>query len=139
MERGKLGIENRPVTIFVFDGLVGLLQRPRTEKLALKLHQWETALGEWSLDIVVADYICALLGRNVPVDIITWRPRGFAHALLDFLWDNNIPVRQVRTGTYAALSQHIAIDPEVTAVFDPDPFHRSGYGWKCREFNKGQW
>lgn len=139
MERGQLGIENRSVTVFVFEDLIGELQRPRAEKLALRLHQWETALAAWALNLIVCDYICSLNNKGVPVDVITWRPKGFADALFDELWAHNIPVREMRRGTYQGLSQHIAIDSEVTAVFDADPAHRNGYGWKCREFNKGQW
>jgi len=139
MERGQLGIENRAVTVFVFEGLVGNLQRPRAEKMALRLHQWETALGAWAFDLTVCDYICALINRGVPVDVITWHPKGFADSLIDRLWDLDVPIRGVRIGTYQGLSQHIAIDQEVTAVFDADPAHRNGYGWKCREFNKGAW
>jgi hypothetical protein len=139
MERGELGIENRTATCFVFEGLIGQLQRKRAESLALRLHQWETALSAWSMDITVCDYMVQLMGRDVPIDVITWRPKGFADVLLDELWNFDIPVRGIRRGTYQGLSQHIAIDTEVSAVFDPDPAHRNGYGWKCREFNKGQW
>lgn len=138
MERGQLGIENRQATVFVFDGLVAKIQRPRTERMALRLHQWETALSAWEFDLQVCDYMNALMSRySVPIDVITWRPKGFADALLDRLWDLDVTVRRVRTGTYQALSQHIAIDNEVSVVFDADPAHRSGYGWKCREWMTG--
>jgi hypothetical protein len=30
------------------------------------------------------------------------------------------------------------MDPEVTTVYDADPHHRFGYGYKAREFNIGR-
>ena len=134
MERGQLGIENRQVTIFVFEGLVGHLRRPRVEQLNLKLGRWQAAVEAWDLDLAVCDHMASLVAMNVPVDVITWRPSGFAHNLLNHLWDHEVPVRDVRIGSYRALSQHIATDREVTIVYDPDPAHRSGYGWKARQW-----
>ena len=135
MERGKLGVENRQVTVFVFEDLIGHLARPRMEKINLRLGRWAAALDAWDLDLTVCDYVTRLIGMNVPVDVITWRPPGFATALHDLLWYHDVPVRDVHAGTYRTLSQHFSINTEVTAVFDPDPAHRLGYGFKCREFH----
>lgn len=106
--------------------------------MALRLHQWETALSTWQFDLKVCDHINATIYRySLPVDIITWRPQGFAEALLDRLWDLDVPVMNVHSSTYTWMSQHLATDVEVQSVYDPDPKHRHGYGFKGREFTAG--
>lgn len=139
MERGQLGIENRPCTVYVFEELIAHLEHPRTEKAALRLHKWETALDAWTFSVRVCDHMTALMGRHgTPIDVLTWRPIGFANALHDRLWYLDVPVRETKSATYPSASQHFATDPEVTLVYDADPAHRWGYGYKGREFSIGR-
>jgi hypothetical protein len=138
MERGKLGIEDRQKIFFVFDDLVAKLARPRAEALSLRLHQWESAVEAWQFDLQVCDFMNACIYRyNTIVEVVTWRPKGFAEALKDRLWELDVPVERVRSGDYPTLSQHFAMDTEVLMIFDPDPNHRFGYGFKAREFSAG--
>lgn len=134
MERGKLGIDSRTTTVFVFDGLIAHLQRPRIERLALAAHQWDRAVNTWVFDVKVCDRMRELIDRyQQAVEVLTWRPKPFADVVSDRLLTLRIFVRSVETDTYTAASPRIATDRSVNAVYDIDPFHRHGYGWKCRE------
>lgn len=139
MERGKLGITDRPAIAFVFEGLIATLENCRREQIALKAHKWDIALDLWVFDLQVRSYIQTLIERyEVPVEVLTWRPIGFAEALHDRLWYYKVQVRSVRSTTYQIASQELATDSLVRMVYDADPAHRFGYGFKAREFNVGQ-
>lgn len=136
MERGELGIENRYATLFVFEELIAHLERPRVEALYRKAGRWKQALDCWNFNQSVCDYIYALMSRyDVPVDVVTWRPQEFADVLHNKLWERRVPVRTTMTADYRSLSPWVATDPDVSVVYDPDPNHRFGYGFKAREFS----
>jgi hypothetical protein len=138
VERGQIAFEPMPTTVFVFDGLIAHLEHPRVEKTALKLRQFAAALDAWVLDYRVCDYISRLITQfNTPVDVLTWRPSKFAHLLQDRLWEQDVYVDEVKSTVYEHISQQIAIDTKITMVYDPDPMHRFGYGFKAREFDVG--
>lgn len=139
MERGQLASDRQPATLFVFEGLLAKLTSPRIEKQLLRLRRFEAALDCWEFDYRVCDYVESCMSRYLrPVEIITWRPHGFARVLADRLWTMDIPVRDVIAGgDYRHLSQQIAVDDEVMIVYDPE--HTSGYGWKAREFDIGRY
>jgi hypothetical protein len=131
MERGQLGIEDQSVTAFVFEGLIA---HPPSGRFRRK-----NDVTQWTFDIQVCDYIHDLITRRgVAVEVITWRTSGFAEAVHDQLWLMDVPVRQTRSGSYALLSHRIATDPTVSLVYDADPHHRFGYGFKAREFSIGR-
>lgn len=140
MERGQLGkVEASPAVVFVFEGLIGKLAQRRLEKVSLRMRRWESALDCWGFDYQVCDYINACITRfNTPIEVITSRAPGFAELVHDRLWDMECPVDRTRSGSYRIMSQRFATDPKVGIVYDPDPKHRYGYGYKAREFNLGQ-
>lgn len=136
MERGELAADERRAAIFVFDGLLANCEHPRYERRALKQRDWEKALDAWVWNYRAVDFAYNLMSRyDTPVEVITWHAHGFARTLSDRLYDMGLPVRDVTGGDYERLSQTIAIDNNINTVFDPDPAHRWGYGWKVREFN----
>lgn len=137
MERCQLFFEVGPATIFVFDDLLAHLKNKRMEKVALAAHQWALAFDAWQADLVVCNYIRQFTEKypTVPVELITWRPSGFADCIRDFTSDLRIPIRDVRFGSYEELSPSIATDNDVQIVYDPDPHHRFGYGFKARQFS----
>lgn len=134
MERGDLAIDNRAATVFVFDGLVASCYREKAAKWAVRRHHWDNALEYWAFDVRVCNYMDALMSRyGNPVEVITWQPHGFARVLSDRLWDMGLPVRDVTAGEYKHMSQNLAIDTGINIVYDPDPHHRYGYGYKVKE------
>lgn len=137
MERGELGVPAQgPHVVFVFEGLVANLKQKRVEKIALRQHWWEAALDCWDLDYRTLDYINAYMTRfKSTVQVITWRPPGFASQVHDRLWAMDCPVDRTRSGNYRSLSQRFATDSDIGIVYDPDPAHRFGYGYKAREFD----
>ena len=42
-------------------------------------------------------------------------------------------MRDVYAGEYKDISPNLATDPGVSTVYDPDPHHRFGYGYKARK------
>lgn len=138
MERGELGIESRASTVFVFEGLVGHLDHPAAERLALRFRRWEMAVDAWTFDIDVCNHIEMLTDRyNIPVEVITTRPVGFSVVLADRLADRGLHVQEVKSGPYEYFSPRYAVDSDINTVFDPDPVHMNGYGFKRREFFLG--
>ena len=67
------------------------------------------------------------------VEVLTWHPAGFAEVVHDRLWTLGVQVRETRASSYGYESQKIATDPTVSVVYDADPAHRMGYGFKARE------
>jgi hypothetical protein len=139
MERGELGISAKPGLVFVFEDLIAHCGHPRVEKGALRAHQWGVAVDQWVFDVQVRSYIQRMIDHyGVPIDVLTWRPIGFAEALHDRLWHYDMQVRSTRSVEYSMVSPQMATDPAITTVYDADPEHRFGYGFKAREFNLGQ-
>lgn len=140
MELGQLGVpEPGPSVVFVFEGLIATLEQKRLEKTSIRLHRWEAALDCWAFDYRVLDYINAYMNRyQAYIQVITSRPPGFAELVHDRLWELDCTVDKTKSGNYRSLSQRFATDKAVGIVYDPDPAHRLGYGFKAREFNIGR-
>lgn len=144
MERGELAVGgSRPTTVFVFEGLIAHFSRSRLarlERTALRLHKWEIALDFWAFDQQVCDYMHRLIyAFELPVEVITWHPFGFDDVLHDRLWAMDVPVQSTTSGEYSSLSPRLAVNQEIGLVYDADPSHRFGYGFKCREFSVGRY
>ena len=138
MERGQLGIESRASTVFVFEDLIAHLDHPTAERFALRFRRWDMAVDAWTFDIGVCNHIEMLTDRyDIPVEVITSHAAGFAEVLADRMADRGLHVQEVKSGPYEYFSPRYAVDPMITTVYDPDPRHRRGYGFKCREFFLG--
>jgi hypothetical protein len=136
VERGQLGLDDRPAIVFVFDGLIAKLKSKRLSQLYLRSHQWAAALALWEFDYRVCDYMAMMVDRfGQPIEVITWQPYGFADVLYDQLWDLHVQVRSVTCSEYFYSSQHIATDNAISLVYDANPEHRFGYGFKARDFD----
>ena len=137
MLRGQLGRAERDKVLFVFEGLVGTLpERSRQEARCIRRKRWEWALDYWSFDYQVLDYINRTMQYH-DVEVVTWKPAGFAAVLHDRLWAAEVFVDATKSASYRSLSQRTATDTRVSLVYDPDPTHRWGYGFKAREFSIG--
>lgn len=134
MERGNLGIRANQYVIFVFDGLVATLKNRRLEQGMLALGYTQRALDLWVFDVAVCEYMAQLIQRGTPVHVYTWHSMYFADLLKDKLWDMDVPVEEVRASEYRFASHRLAVDPNVLYVYDPDPAHRFGYGFRARSF-----
>lgn len=139
MERGELSSAAGPGVVFVFEELIAHLEHPRVERAALRAHKWDIAVDQWVFDIEVRAYIQSAMQRfGVVIEVLTWHSIGFAEALHDRLWHYDMAVHSTKSTTYQMASQEIAVNPAYSLVYDADPDHRFGYGFKCREFNLGQ-
>ena len=134
MERGKLDFTYAVATVFVFDGLIAELNSPRLYAADKLLGRWRQSLNYWDFNQHALDRMYELMSRfNVPVEVITWQPPQFAEVLNDRLWELKVPVRGTRSTSYPVASSSLAIDDDVNTVYDADPTHRFGYGFKGRE------
>lgn len=133
MERGQFAVETLPCWLFVFDGLIAHCDRPKAERLAVRARRWTTAFSMWAVNYKVCDYMNLVMSRGMQVEVLTWHEPEFAELVHDRLWSMGVRVRETRSSDYAWESPHIAVDSLVQVVFDPDPSHRFGYGWKARE------
>lgn len=135
MEKGEIAAWGRPIVYFVFDGLVAEVSNERTERAFIRLHRWAMALDLWAFNITVLDWMHQVMGRNFIVNVITWHPAPFAELVNAKLWDLDVPVLDVMSTEYRLVTHRFGTDPEVRCVYDPDPAHRFGYGFKGREFS----
>jgi hypothetical protein len=106
----------------------------------IKLAYWQRALGCWEWDAQVLDHMHDMLSRfGARIEVITYRPTGFAQAVHDRLWELDVPVSDTSSVlSYQQASQRMATDPRIHTVYDGDRAHRYGYGFKAREFVAGQ-
>ena len=136
MERGEIFSQGKPTRVFVFDSVIGELVHPLVEKAALRVRRYEAAFDAWNIRPKVCDYMRRLSEQyDTPIEVITWRPHGFADVINDRLWGLDVYVSRVRALEYQDASPLFATDTTVSCVYDDDPAHRVGYGWKCREFS----
>ena len=138
MERGDLGVVGQRSTIFVFEDLIAHLERKRYERTCRRAGAWRAALNAWAFDYQVCTHLRALIGYEVPVVVVTWREPSFAELLHDHLWGLEVHVSETRSAVYSVLSPLVAVDSSISTVYDADPDHRFGYGYKGREFMLGQ-
>lgn len=140
MERGQLGVSYQTITVFVFDGLIAECSHPRADQLACMAARWERALSMWEWDVLVLDHMHDMMSRfQSQVEVITWKPPAFAQLVHNRLWEMDVPVSETTSAlSYQSASQRIATDPLISAVYDGNPHHRHGYGFKAREFVPGQ-
>jgi hypothetical protein len=134
MERGELGITVEKKILFVFEDMLASVENKRAEKVFLRLHQWEAAVNCWHFRYTAMEHMRSILRRrDVTPGVITWHSHPFAQALKDRLWAMGLTV-DVTASEYRFASPLFATDPDVLYVYDPDPEHRFGYGFKAREF-----
>lgn len=133
MEAGDLGDSHATCRVFVFDGLVGHLGRPRLAKAAMRFRRWDLALEAWVLDLAVLKRIERLVALGVAADVMTWQPGGFAGVLSKALLELRVPVRTVYPAVFEYIAADLAMDRSVTAVYDPDSAHGTSYGFKARD------
>lgn len=140
MERGQIGTWNQTTTVFIFEGLLAKCTAVRRESATVRAQQWERALGYWEWDAQVLDHLHDMMSRfNQQIEVATWHPPGFAPVLKEHIWGLGIPINDTFSAlSYHSLSQHLATDARVSAVYDADPSHRLGYGFKGRSFVAGQ-
>lgn len=135
MEHGQLGLQSTSTTVVVFEELIAHLSRRRSEKIAVRIQQWDLALGCWTFDYRVLDFLARFMFvHEMPIRVVTWRPPGFAEALHDYLWKMECPVNETVATDYRRISPLYATDAQIIAVYDADPDHRFGYGFKCRDY-----
>jgi hypothetical protein len=140
MERGELGVSDELTTVFVFDTLLAHCRYHRRETALLRMGSWQKALACWEWDAQVLDHMHDMLARFAArIEVITYRPTGFAQAVHDRLWELEVPVADtISVLSYQSASQRMATDPRIQTVYDGDRAHRFGYGFKAREFVAGQ-
>lgn len=135
MDHGDIGVTPQDVVVFVFDGLVATLKSKRAEHILLMAAQWRRALDLWAFQVQVCDWMHRLMSQGLGVEVITWHSPEFALVLHDRLWSMDLPVQETSATEYRFASPSLATERSVLYVYDPDPAHRHGYGFKGRAFS----
>lgn len=134
MRHGDLSNKPSPRLVIVFEGAVATIPVERTE-LAHKMEKkgdWEGLITRcYELNDLMLRKILDLTWReNFNVQIVTWMGEKAAIAIKQLLDEENIPVQGIFHSTPSRLSRDLAYNPDIMAVYDPDPDHRFTYGSK---------
>lgn len=133
MKHGDLSNQPSPRIVVVFEGAIGILPKENEKKYhkAVNKKHWTEAVGYYELQELMLRKILDLTWRqNFNVQIVTWMGEEAANAIKQVLDEENIPVRGVFSSTPSRLSRDLAYNPDIMAVYDPDPDHRFTYGSK---------
>lgn len=135
MEKGDISNEIVPRLALVFEGLIGVLpkQNMRKETVARKLGQWKRVINYFEPNEPIALRIWDLTHRfNFTLTAITWMPPSTVEHIENWLDAQNLPIGRVQATTPVLLSRSIAYQPDLAAIYDPDPSHRFTFGGKGR-------
>lgn len=132
MQDGDLSNEVAPRLLFVFEGTVATLPSKATatkERLYCRTKRWDRAVGLWEVSDRASALLWDVLWRyHYRFDIVTFRPFGFAQALMRRFDAEGFPVGNVRASSPSSLAQQLAYMPDVRYVYDADPDHVLTYG-----------
>lgn len=136
MIKGDISNEVQPRFLFVWDDLVGYLPSAAAkarETTARRAHLWRTAVNCWEVRAEIEKHLLDLAWRHhMPVDLVTYRPRGFAEALRDRLDQENLPFGHVYSYTAQVLAQKLVYMPYIYRVFHGDDKNIFKYGAQGR-------
>lgn len=132
MERGEISNVTAPVSIVVFDGLLGVrLPVPEISpinRLVRKLRK-EPPSPEfrWEINRITADGMYQAFWRGAAFEVVTFA--GPAGVIEDLLARANVPYRgPVRQTTSEELARELAHRPDVARVYHAIPEHGLRYG-----------
>jgi hypothetical protein len=134
MERGKLEISHQSSVLFIFEGLIGTTKYHKLDVTTCRMKTWETAFNLWIFDYKICDRMINMINNeHTSIDVVTWHKQPFADLVHNHLWELGVYVQSTNYDIYERLSPRIAMDRDVSAVFDNNLEHTHGYGYKSRE------
>ena len=136
MQGGTLADDfpGRPKALYVFEGLLAVCSAERAEARAIRWGRWQRAMDLWVFNMHVLQFLRQFNTRfEKNFDVVTWHPGAFAELLCDRLDDLGVHPQKVFADNYRLLQLDVAMSPDYDVVFDPDPAHAHGYGFKCRQ------
>jgi hypothetical protein len=137
VEKGDISSAVPGRFLFTFEGLIGVYPHvwsATEEKAALRLHQWRRAVSCWDIHEMMLAHIYDITWRSgYRLDVVTFRPDGFAEALERRFDREGIPVNGfVSYKSPDVLAQRLARMPDVMSVFFADPSFEFKFGGKGR-------
>lgn len=133
VKHGDLSNKPSPRIVVVFEGAVGIIDQgsQKTFDRLSKRGRWIQAMKCYALQEIMLRKLLDLTYReNFNVQIVTWLGEEAASAIKQIMDEENIPVLGVFASTPSRLSRDLAYNPDIMAVYDPDPDHRFTYGSK---------
>lgn len=133
VRNGDLSNGYAPRFVFVWENLVAQCENTSVEAVAVRLHRWKYAVGLWTVNTHIRKCLWDIAFRqDYRLDLLTFRPEGFAEALRGKLDYEGLPFSNVLCSTPAIFARKLAFLPDVRAVFDADTSHRFFYGGRGR-------
>lgn len=133
MQHGDLSNQVAPKIVVVFEGAIGILSRDNQKHFDkfVKKNDWWSAVNCYDLqDIYLRKLLDLTYRENFNVVIMTWMGKDAAEALNELMDEENIPIHRVSHSTPERLARDLAYNPDIIAVYDPNPEHRMTYGAK---------
>ena len=133
MLHGDLDNKPSPRLVVVFEGAIGILSRENKKHFdkAVSKDRWWDAINCFELnDLTVRKLIDLTWRENFNVNVVTWMGKDAAMAIQELMDEENIPVRGCFASTPTRLARDLSYNPDILAVYDPDPDHRFTFGSK---------
>lgn len=133
MRFGQLDNTPSPRIVIVFEGAIGRVpeEREKDYAKAVARGRWFEAISCFDLsDIMLRKLLDISWRLNLNVNVVTWLGEEAAIAIEFLLERENIPVRGCFASTPLRLARDLPYNPDIVAVYDPDPAHVFTYGSK---------
>lgn len=137
MQKGDLSNEAPSRFYFVFEGLLGRQTHPWSktqEATYIALRQWKAAVGTWDLSEQMLAHVWDVTWRHhMSLDVVTFKPAGFALALEERFDREHLPIGSVvRFDSPNDLAKRMAYLPQVMTVFFGNPEWEFRFGSRGR-------
>lgn len=133
MQSGDLSNQPSPRLVVVFEGAVGILPKNDEKEFnrLAKRNNWSLAISLFQLqDLILRKLMDLTYRQNFNVQLVTWMGEEAANEIQSVMDEENIPVRGCFASTPSRLARDLAYNPDIMAVYDPDPDHRFTFGAK---------
>lgn len=133
MRGGTLDNKVLPRIVVVFDGSLGYVPTELAEQFNIHyiLREREHAVSLMRLDKLMTAKLLDITRRlEINVDLVTWMEPEYADLISDMMNSYSIPVRSCFPSSPQELARDLAYNPDIVAVYDPDPANMFVYGSK---------
>lgn len=133
MFRGDLSNVVVPRILVVFEGAIGHLREEDLKKFYKyqSKRRFAEALECFDVsELMLASILRVCMRDNLNVSLVTWMQQGMAEAIAELMNYYSVPVRGCVSESPYLLSAKLPYNPDIIAVYDPDPEHVLIFGSK---------
>jgi hypothetical protein len=142
VEKNDISNEVTARLLIVFEGLLGTPpEQPKMRRRIPLLGRKGLSprdIEQWLLNEALARRIWDVTWRQgFSVDVVTFLGEEFVTAISDWIDIHDLPVGHVSASSPDRLARSLAYQPNVAAVYDPEPSRWATYGSKGRIMDPG--